>query len=89
MHRPHRVPSSWGDLARTVAGVETRYRERHPRSARRHENATRHLERGYYVARRGYIALSLPTTESDCDGFVHVVDDFFAARGALIRSAFT
>jgi glutamate-1-semialdehyde 2,1-aminomutase len=47
------------------------------------------LERGYYFARRGYIALSLPTTESDCDGFVHVVDDFFAARGALIRSAFT
>jgi glutamate-1-semialdehyde aminotransferase len=159
MHRPHRAPSSWGDLARTVTGVETRYRERHPRSARRHENATRYmpggntrtvlhyspfsltlasgrgnrltdidgfeyldllgeysaglyghthpiiqaamkqaietlfhlemLERGYYFARRGYIALSLPTTESHCDGFVHVVDDFFAARGALIRSAFT
>jgi hypothetical protein len=62
MHRPHRAPSSWGDLARTLADVETP---------------------------RGYIALSLPTTDSDCDGFVGAVDDFFAARDALIRSAIT
>lgn len=76
MHRPHRAPSSWEDLACTVTGVETLFH-------------LEMLERGYYFARRGYIALSLPTIESDCDGFVHVADDFFAARGALIRSAFT
>jgi glutamate-1-semialdehyde 2,1-aminomutase len=47
------------------------------------------LERGYYCAPRGYIALSMPTTDSDCDGFVGAVDDFFAARAALIRPAIT
>jgi len=47
------------------------------------------LERGYYFGRRGYIALSLPTNEADCDGLIQAVDDFFAARGALIRSGFT
>lgn len=47
------------------------------------------LERGYYLGRRGYMALSLPTTESDCDGLVEAVDDFLAARGGLIGSAFT
>jgi glutamate-1-semialdehyde 2,1-aminomutase len=46
------------------------------------------LERGYYFARRGYIALSLPTSDSDCDGFVAAVDDFFATHAALIGSAF-
>ncbi len=46
------------------------------------------LERGYYFSRRGYIALSLPTTETDCDGFVRAVEDFFAGHAALIRSAF-
>jgi glutamate-1-semialdehyde 2,1-aminomutase len=58
--------------------------------ARRATEALFHLEmleRGCYFARRGYIALSLPTTESDCDGVVRAADDFFAARGSLIRSA--
>ena len=47
------------------------------------------IERGYYFGRRGYIALSLPTTGADCDGLIQSVDDCFAARGALIRSEFT
>ncbi|MGC1388364.1 MAG: aminotransferase class III-fold pyridoxal phosphate-dependent enzyme [Steroidobacteraceae bacterium] len=58
--------------------------------ARRTTEALFHLEmleRGFYFARRGYIALSLPTTESDCDDVVRAADDFFAARGSLIRSA--
>jgi glutamate-1-semialdehyde 2,1-aminomutase len=42
------------------------------------------IDRGYYFARRGYIALSLPTTEADCEGFVAAVDDFLQARGSLI-----
>jgi glutamate-1-semialdehyde 2,1-aminomutase len=45
------------------------------------------LNRGYYFARRGYIALSLPTNDADCDGFAAAVDDFLAARGPLIRAA--
>jgi glutamate-1-semialdehyde 2,1-aminomutase len=42
------------------------------------------IEHGYYFARRGYISLSLPTTEAECDGFVAAVDHFLATRGALI-----
>jgi glutamate-1-semialdehyde 2,1-aminomutase len=44
------------------------------------------IERGYYFGRRGYIALSLPTTEADCDGLIQAVGDFFTVRGALIRA---
>jgi glutamate-1-semialdehyde 2,1-aminomutase len=42
------------------------------------------LDRGHYFARRGYIALSLPTTDADCYGFVAAVDDFLQAHGSLI-----
>ena len=45
------------------------------------------LDRGYYFSRRGYIALSLPTTDADCEGFAAAVDEFFAARGPLIGDA--
>ena len=44
------------------------------------------LEQGFHFARRGYIALSLPTIEADCDGFASAVDAFFAARGDLLRA---
>ena len=43
------------------------------------------IDRGYYFARRGFIALSLPTTEADADGFVAAIDDFLQARGPLIE----
>jgi glutamate-1-semialdehyde 2,1-aminomutase len=46
-----------------------------------------HLEmihRGYYFARRGFIALSLPTTDVDTEGFVSAVADFLETRGPLI-----
>jgi len=45
------------------------------------------LNQGYYFARRGYLALSLPTTETDCDAFAAAVDDFLALRGPVIRAA--
>ena len=38
------------------------------------------LERGYTYARRGFIALSLPLTERDVDGFAVAVEDFLAAH---------
>jgi glutamate-1-semialdehyde 2,1-aminomutase len=44
------------------------------------------LNRGYYFARRGYIALSLPTTDAECDGFAEAVDGFLARRGELIEA---
>lgn len=42
------------------------------------------IDRGYYFGRRGYIALSLPTTEADCDAFAAAADHFLATRGSLI-----
>jgi glutamate-1-semialdehyde 2,1-aminomutase len=45
------------------------------------------LERGYYFARRGYIALSLPTTDADCDDFATAFDHFLQNRGPLIETA--
>jgi glutamate-1-semialdehyde 2,1-aminomutase len=47
------------------------------------------LERGFYFARRGYIALSLPTTEADCAGFAAAFEDFLAMHGRRITAAFT
>lgn len=38
------------------------------------------LERGWYMARRGFIALSLEISDSDIDGFVDAVRDCLAAR---------
>ena len=38
------------------------------------------LERGYYMARRGFIALSLEVTDDDVRGFVDAVRDSLAAR---------
>ena len=36
------------------------------------------LNRGYYFSRRGYLALSLPTTAEDCESFVGAVDAIFS-----------
>lgn len=38
------------------------------------------LERGWYVAPRGFIALSIEVTDEDIDGFVAAVSDVLAAR---------
>ena len=38
------------------------------------------LERGWYVAPRGFIALSIEVTDEDIDGFVDAVADALAAR---------
>jgi glutamate-1-semialdehyde 2,1-aminomutase len=45
------------------------------------------IDRGYYMARRGFIALSLPTTEADTEGFIAALTDFLETRGALIERA--
>ncbi len=45
------------------------------------------IDRGYYLARRGFIALSLPTTEADTEGFVAAIADFLETRGALVGRA--
>ena len=40
------------------------------------------LDAGYYLARRGFIALSIEITDDDIDGFVGVVDEW-ATRATL------
>jgi glutamate-1-semialdehyde 2,1-aminomutase len=43
------------------------------------------LERGFYMARRGLIALSLALTDADCDAFVTALDDALHSRESLFR----
>ncbi|MFT7675193.1 MAG: glutamate-1-semialdehyde 2,1-aminomutase, partial [Gammaproteobacteria bacterium] len=43
------------------------------------------LERGYYIARRGFIALMLPHTDQDLDGFVGAMREILTARITLLR----
>jgi glutamate-1-semialdehyde 2,1-aminomutase len=43
------------------------------------------LARGFYVARRGFIALSLPLVESDYEAFADAFQDFLSACGPVLR----
>jgi glutamate-1-semialdehyde 2,1-aminomutase len=45
------------------------------------------IEQGQYLARRGFISLSLPMTEKEHDGFAAAVDEFLAVRGAVVAAA--
>ena len=42
------------------------------------------LERGFYIARRGFIALSTAVTEPELDGFAEALDDIVAARRSVL-----
>jgi glutamate-1-semialdehyde 2,1-aminomutase len=43
------------------------------------------LQRGYYLARRGFMALSLALTPADHDGFVAAVDEYCGAYRNVLR----
>ena len=45
------------------------------------------LERGFYLARRGFISLSLPLTAADHDEFAAAFEDFVETYGAVLRHA--
>jgi glutamate-1-semialdehyde 2,1-aminomutase len=45
------------------------------------------IDAGIYLARRGFVALSLPMREADTDRFEAAVEEFLAARGPVVRSA--
>jgi glutamate-1-semialdehyde 2,1-aminomutase len=45
------------------------------------------LEHGQYMARRGFISLSLPMTETEFTEFEAAVEEFLAVRGAVVRAA--
>jgi glutamate-1-semialdehyde 2,1-aminomutase len=42
------------------------------------------LERGHYIARRGFLALSLMVSDADLDGFVEAVKDVVTERGDVL-----
>lgn len=42
------------------------------------------IDRGFYIARRGFIALSLAVTEADLDRFVEAFTDVLVARKAVL-----
>jgi len=42
------------------------------------------LERGFYIARRGYIVLSLPIDDHDIDRFVEAIDEFLILHEHLL-----
>jgi glutamate-1-semialdehyde 2,1-aminomutase len=44
------------------------------------------LAAGIYIARRGMIAMSLPTGDAECDRLVAAVDEFCALRGPLMTT---
>jgi glutamate-1-semialdehyde 2,1-aminomutase len=45
------------------------------------------LERGFYLARRGFISLALPLTAADHDAFASAFEDFVATYGAVLGDA--
>jgi glutamate-1-semialdehyde 2,1-aminomutase len=45
------------------------------------------LELGYYIAPRGYLALSLALTASQLTGFVQAVEKILRSRAALLAPA--
>lgn len=42
------------------------------------------VARGFYIARRSFMALSLPLTDADCEALVAALDDIVASRGTLL-----
>jgi glutamate-1-semialdehyde 2,1-aminomutase len=44
------------------------------------------LERGHYLARRGYLTLSLPLTERDEESFVQAIEEFLSVRRHLLTA---
>ena len=43
------------------------------------------LDAGQYLARRGFIALSLPIGKAEIDGFLGAVDEFLTVRGPVLE----
>ena len=44
-------------------------------------------EAGFYLARRGFVALMLPFGEAEAEGFAGAVKGFLDRRGALLGRA--
>jgi glutamate-1-semialdehyde 2,1-aminomutase len=42
------------------------------------------IARGFYLARRGLIALSLPVTDAETDAFMAAFDDLLSARRGIL-----
>ena len=42
------------------------------------------IARGFYLARRGLIALSLPVSDADTDAFIAAIDDLLTVRRGVL-----
>ena len=45
------------------------------------------IDKGFFTARRGYMAPSLAIAETDCDGLIEAVDEFLTHHGHLLDAA--
>ena len=45
------------------------------------------IDKGFFTARRGYMAPCLPITQADCGGLIEAVDEFLAHHGHLLGAA--
>ena len=45
------------------------------------------IDKGFFTARRGYMAPSLAIAETDCDGLIEAVDEFLTHQGHLLDAA--
>ena len=45
------------------------------------------IDKGFFTARRGYMAPSLAIAETDCDGLIEAVDEFLIHQGHLLDAA--
>ena len=45
------------------------------------------IERGFFLARRGFISLALPITEADCAAFTAAIDDTLSVHGGVVAEA--
>ncbi len=81
----------WTGLGSLMTGHFLRGEIRRPADAARGDAGLRELffldmlDRGFYLARRGMMALSLEIGEAECDAFVDAVQDFLENRSSLLQ----
>ncbi len=84
------VRMQWTGLGSMLTAHFVRGPVRNPADAARGDAGLRELfffdmlDRGYYLARRGMVALSLEVGDAECEGFCGAVEEFVASRGPLL-----
>jgi glutamate-1-semialdehyde 2,1-aminomutase len=45
------------------------------------------IERGFFLARRGFVSLALPVTDADCAAFTAAIDEFLSVQSGVVAAA--